>query len=360
MQIVAGQITQMTNSLSDSAMQTAFAWAQSDAKIGYETALINAQAENADMATKKVGYDICLTQTQEKSVCTDMEVKLAGSLRDNGRVMTYDPNDSCRPTSLADEGLKFTQIENYESTLYATLADSYRKSGKVVIGIDGSDGVKKGTSGDDRGHTSAQTKSALRQIVGFEDSKRNHAVNASSQTIGQLIASEAALDPVIVDNYNKGMEYLLSDSPTIMPGGPAFLTPVNHDFSTTDTDTVSCDGATPPVCEMTNQINQDEDGSGTPIKGYITFRANFPVDSNTRYGDKVVAEINSGEYVTFIDVTDTNITDGYVLIKVPSVVYDDAGTTTKAYAVDVYVQDYYGNKSSLDEFTVNIKYTNIS
>jgi len=360
MQIVTNQIAQMTIGLSQASMQTAFQWAAKDATIGYETALINAQAQQADMAAKKVSQDICLVQAQEKSMCADIEVKLASSIRDNGKVIEYDIQDPCRPTKLEDDGVKFTQIKNYEATKYSTLADSFRKSGKVTLATDASDGELKGFTGDDNGHTNAQTQVALRQVVSFEDSKRNHAVNASSQTIGQMIASEATLDPVIVDNYNKGMEYLLSNSPTIMPGGPSDLTPIDIDFSTSDTDTLTCDSATPPNCDMDLQVNQDLDADGNPVRGYITFRAALPTDSNTRVGDKIVAEYNSGEYIGYIDVTNTHIQDGYVLMKMPSVILDTNGGSTKAYAIDCYVQDYYGNKSSIAEITVNIQYTQIN
>jgi hypothetical protein len=346
----------MTIGLSQAAMQTAFQWAAKDATIGYETALINAQAEQADMAAKKIGHDICLVDKQEQSVCVDIETKLAASMRENGKVKTYDIADPCRPTSLEDEGLKYTQIQNYEANMYSSLADAYRKSGVVTMAKDSQDGMFKGFSGDDNGHTLAQTQVALRQVVGFEDSKRNHAVNSSSQTIGQMIAAEATLDPVIVDNYNKGMEYLLSDSPTVTPGGPSNLDPVEIDFSTTDTDTLSCDGSTPPICEMTVQVNTDDDGSGNPIRGYITFRANIPAGSNTRVGDKIVVSSNSGEYLTYIEVTDAVLNDGYALMMIPSVVLNDTGGSTKTYSLDVYVQDYYGNKSPLDEITVNIQY----
>jgi len=89
-------------------------------------------------------------------------------------------------------------------------------------------------------------------------------------------------------------------------------------------------------------------------------RSNFPSGSNTRVGDKVVVEYNNGEYLGYVDVNSTDITNGYVLIKMPSVILDLAGGSTKAYAIDTYIQDYYGNKSALDEITVNIQYTQIS
>ena len=360
MNIVAGQITQMTIGLSQSSMQTAFQWAEKDATIGYETALINAQAEQADQSAKKTASEVCLVQSQDRSVCADIEIKLAGSLRDNGRVAAYDATDSCRPTMLVEEGLKFTQIENYEANIYSTLADAFRKSGKVTISTDGSDGIVKGFAGDDNGHTNAQTQVALRQVVSFEDSKRNHAVNASSQTIGQIIAAEASLDPVIVNNYNTAMSYLLSNSPTLMPGGPSELTPVDIDFSTTDTDTLTCDGATPPNCTMDVQVNQDLDGGGDPIAGYITFRANIPTGSNTRVGDKVVASYNTGEFLGYKDVGSNDITNGYVVMKMPSVILDTNGGSTKEYAIDCYIQDYYGNQSPLTEINVSIQYTEIT
>ena len=344
--LIAEQITQMTVGISGNVLSTAFQWAERDAKIGYETALINAQAEAAAMGAIKAAHEVCLVDSQNENACVDKEVKLASSLRENGTVATYDSNDVCRPTKLRDEGLRWKQMENYDANIYQTLADAFRKSGNVIVGRDGNDGVNKGYAGDEQGYTTAQTNVAYRQIVSFEDSKRNHAVNASSQTIGQLIASEAILDPQIVDNYNRGMHYLLTNSAPIMPGGPSDLTGVTFDFSTGDTDTIACDGSTPPICEMTTQVSA----------GFITMRGVIDPTGNTRVGDKVVCASNSGEYITYKDLTDDDIINGYVLLVIPTVTYDAAGGATEQYSLDLYVQDYYGNKSVKSEITINIKY----
>jgi hypothetical protein len=89
----------------------------------------------------------------------------------------------------------------------------------VAIGT-AADGVKKGLSGDTAGYTQAQDSYARRQIKSFEDSKRTHAANAASQTIGQLLATDilpsSGADGFIANIYNEyesALEYLNTNTP---------------------------------------------------------------------------------------------------------------------------------------------------
>jgi hypothetical protein len=241
------------------------------------------------------------------------------------------------------EGLKYEQSKQVEASTYQILADAYRKSGVVTIGVE--NGIIKGLSGDRSGHTYAQAEVARRQYVSFEDSKRNHAVNASSQTIGQLVAAEAPLDNVIIQNYNKAMEYLLTDSVPVVPGGPAQLDGVNITWDPANgTDTVDAD------CNLTDQVSPE----------FVTLGAQLDRDKNYRNGDFIIIRVNGGEYYGrhTITVDDMNL-ERLVLIQFPSVDYSSSGSETMYYDLELYVQDMAGNTSTTDTCQLKVKYNPI-
>jgi len=340
MEIVSGQITQMTVGLSGSAMQTALSWAKEDAGVGYATAILKEQASKAAADAELVMAKVCTEEKSEQLQCAQIESTIAGSIRDNGRVDLYDATDKCKPIAIKDEGLKYQQTRQVTASTYQILADAYRKSGVVDIGE--SNGTIKGLDGDRAGHTYAQTGVANRQILSFEDSKRNHAVNASSQTIGQLIAAEAQLDDKIVNNYNTAMDYLLKDSTPVIPGGPASLDGVNIFWDNS---------------KGTDQV----DGSGflfsQQSSEQITTGAMIDPSSNVRNGDYIILKVNSGNYYTrqTISVTDID-TNGYVLLTFPSEQYNSSGASVAYYDLEVYVQDMAGNTSPIDAFQLKVKY----
>ena len=341
--IVSGQISQMTVGISGSAMQVALEWAAKDATIGYETAILKENASKAAAEAALTAKKICTEENNSTLVCANIEATIAGSIRDNGRVETYSVEDPCKPTSLKDEGLKFAQTEQVEASTYQILADAYRKSGVVRIGVE--DGIVKGIDGDRDGHTYAQTGVANRQIVSFEDSKRNHAVNASSQTIGQLISAEAPLDDSIVKNYNKAMEYLLSDSIPVVPGGPAQLDGVTIGWnSSIGTDEVDAN------CELISQQASEQ----------VTTSATIDPNSNVRNGDSVIIKINNGEYygrhVLTVDDIDVR---GYALMTFPTVDFVSGGASTAYYDIELYIQDMAGNTSATDTCQLKVAYNPI-
>jgi len=343
MNIVAGQITQMTTAISGSAMQTALAWAKEDATIGYETAILKERASQTAAEAELVAKKICTEEYNSGLVCAKIEAEIAGSIRNNGKVELYDKNDPCKPISLRDEGLKWAQTNQVESDTYRILADTFRKSGVVQIGIE--NGMTKGIDGDKDGHTYSQTQIARRQYVGFEDSKRTHAANSSSQTIGQLIAAEAPLDDKIVKNYNKAMDYLLSDSIPVTPGGDATLDGIFIVWDGTITDSVDANG------NLTSQHQP----------GYVTTGAQIDNSKNIRNGDYIVAKINGGEMYVRHTVSVDNINNNDLIgLTFPTVEYDPAGASTEVYDIELYVQDMAGNKSPFDAYQLNVKYNPIS
>ena len=355
MDVVAGQITQMTVSISGSAMKEALGWAKEDAETGYSVALIKAQAEKAKAETGAELQKICLLEAETAYKCAQITSTIAGSIRENGRVLTYTDADECKPLTLYSEGLKYEQLLQVDASKYQILADAYRKSGVVLVGNSGDDQQFKGLSGDAYGHTNAQTNVAHRQITSFEDSKRNHAVNASSQTIGQIVAAEASLDQSLVDNYNTAMNYLLTDSAPVIPGGTAALDGVSVEFTgfvdlsplPTDTDNTTY---TAGVYVMDGQV----------ADAFITMRINLTTNGNTRNGDKVIVRRDNGEYYFSHTLASGDITNGYVIATVPSKLLDVTQTDFTTYDIESYIQDFAGNKSAIDQLFVSVRYKKVA
>ena len=190
-QIVAQNISNMTTQMSATAMSSALSWAKEERDGAYALAKIKADTQVALANAVKARYEICEIEADTELKCAQITATLSGSIRDNGRVLTYGP-DGCKPLSLHEEGLKFEQTKMVDAQTYQIYSDAFRKSGVITIGTD-DDGMIKGLAPKANtldGHTRAQTGFTNRQTLSFEDSKRNHAANAASQMIGQLLASE--------------------------------------------------------------------------------------------------------------------------------------------------------------------------
>ena len=339
MDIVAGQITQMTVGITGNAMAQGLAWAKEDATIGYQTAKLKAEATLTQGKAETEMFTKCKVENEAELICANITATIAGSIRENGKVRTYRDGSTCAPASLYDEGLKYEQTLQVEGSTYQILADAYRKSGIVQIGVE--NGTTKGIAADREGHTQAQTDVAHRQILSFEDSKRNHAVNASSQTIGQMIAAEAPLDDQIVQNYNKGMEYLLQDSTPTVPGGSVVLDPVEINWNLSGTDNVDGSG------NLTSQAVNEQ----------VTTSVVFGVGANTRNGDNVMLRINGGEYYSRHVITTSDMNSGHVLLAFPTVDFVPGGANDMSYNIEAYIQDVAGNTSAYTSFMLMVTYT---
>lgn len=204
-------ISQLAVTTTQQVITGAMQWEAQEKEMAYSLAAMKAQADLTLANIEKTKYEICKIQKDIDLQCANITATLATSIRKNGRVSTYG-TDGCTPTALYDEGTDYVQMKAVDAQKYSTLADAYRKSGIVDIATT-LDGVEKGTAGNDAGYTKAQEDFAKRQIKSFEDSKRNHAVNASSQMIGQLLSAEVAPDPAYVAQWNTAMDYLNTNTP---------------------------------------------------------------------------------------------------------------------------------------------------
>ncbi len=188
-------------------MQGALQWAEQEKTLAYTLAKSKADTGLSLAQRDMVGHQICQIDKETELKCAQVTATVSGSIRDNGRVATRDVNNPCIPLTLQDEGVKFDQKAVYQAQTYTSLADAYRKSGVVTVS-ETTDGVTKGTAGDNLGYTNAQEAYARRQILSFEDSKRNHAANAASQMIGQLLAQELTPANEDLERWRSPMDYL--------------------------------------------------------------------------------------------------------------------------------------------------------
>ena len=209
----AGQfISGLSIELSKNAMLSAVQWAMQEKELAYSLAQVKANIQMTNANIEKIKKDICLVDKEIELKCATLTATLSTSIRENGRVETYDATNPCKPLTLMNEGVKYDQKEVYQAQTYTALADAFRKSGIVTIGTT-VDGVKKGTAGDALGYTDAQDKYARRQIKSFEDSKRNHAANAMSQMIGQMLSAEVAPTAEDTARWRTAIDYLNTNTP---------------------------------------------------------------------------------------------------------------------------------------------------
>lgn len=211
-QLASQFVSQLAVATTEQVMKGALQWAQQEKELPYSLAHIKAQADLTLANIEKTKHEICMMQKETDLKCAQITATIAGSIRDNGRVATSDANNPCIPLTLQPEGTKYQQEQFVESQQYANLADAYRKSGVVTISTTG-DGITKGTAGDNMGYTDAQEEFARRQVKSFEDSKRNHAANAMSQMIGQMLSAEVPPDAADVTRWRTSIDYLTTNTP---------------------------------------------------------------------------------------------------------------------------------------------------
>ncbi len=211
--------------LSKVSLATAMAWAKEERDGEYTLAKIKADTEQALASKELIAEQICEIQKKKDMLCAQIEVAIAGSIRDNGTVAGYDPDDPCKPMYLNNEGLKYQQTLQVEAATYQIFADAYRKSGVVDIGVDNADQVLKGLSGtthdqsgETAGYTAQQTANAERQRIAYEDSKRNHAANSSASMIGQMLSAEVPSNAQDVDAWRAAIAYLNTSHSTTAQG----------------------------------------------------------------------------------------------------------------------------------------------
>ncbi len=207
--LVSDYVANITVSLSSASMQTALQWAKEERDGGYQLAKIKADTELVIANRTKVKEEICLSEKQTDKVCAETTSIIATSIRENGKVIAYEAG-GCIPTSLENAGLRYEQTKQVEADTYGRFADAYRKSGVVEIGISPADGITKGIAGNDDGYTWQQALNAERQRYSYEDSKVNHAANASASMIAQMLAAEIAPSETDIEIWRTAMNRLVT------------------------------------------------------------------------------------------------------------------------------------------------------
>lgn len=222
-EILSGMLVQMTSSLTTSALNAAVQIAKENrdgiynlTKLREDTLLVQEQRDKLAADNLLTGaavtteeYDGNLKVIQGWKVQSDM-------IRENGVLSTNMPTITTivlPATSIGEQGLKWEQEQQTKMSVYATLAKSYRESGVITWTTDG--GTGKVVSITDAspttpGLTRAQEKVAIRQEIGFDDNKVQHAANSSANMIGLLLSAEESGNITVADvnKWRTAVDYL--------------------------------------------------------------------------------------------------------------------------------------------------------
>lgn len=207
--ITAEHIANMSINATNKAMETALAWSKDERDASYILAKVLKETEVAAATIEKTKAEICLLESQKDYQCAQTLVVTAASLRENGTITS---RDGCEVTGLSNNGLKYSQLEQYEANTYQILSDSFRKSGAVTVAkqADGSYVFTGGTSPVVDGYTNQQTLNAERQRYSYEESAYAHAANSLSVTVGQMLSADTAPSQDLLDNYASATNKLLT------------------------------------------------------------------------------------------------------------------------------------------------------
>ena len=232
--ILSNMLTSMTTSITNQAMSTALAIAKENREGKY--------------AISKVIADILVTKEQADKLAADNLVATANAskisqdttnaiiqgwklqsdmVRENGITAFPSLTSTALPISnVGNKGIKWEQEQQTKMSVYATMAKSYRESGLVSWTVDSA--TNKINSIIDLlpatpGLTHAQTKVAIRQELGFDDNKRQHAANSSANMIGLLLSAEESgnITAADVNLWRSAVGYLNTASngvPSPIPG----------------------------------------------------------------------------------------------------------------------------------------------
>ncbi len=236
--LIADYVLKFSTDMSAASMSSALKWAQEERDGQYTLAKIEADTKKSTADTTLVEAQTDKVAIEKDLVCAQITKTIAESIRQNGRVETYEEGDTCRPKTLFAEGLLFHQDEQVQADTYTRYADAYRKSGVVQIGsqntpvintewvddgqqtdpdVNGNsmyiyvtDGYTKGLAGDSAGYTHQQEINAERLRISYEDSKVNHAANSAASMIGQMLTAEVTPKEQDVQRWRDAMDRLLN------------------------------------------------------------------------------------------------------------------------------------------------------
>ena len=210
-EIISGYIAEMSTVITAQAMKSAIEWSKEERDGAYTLSKLKADVAKSWADVAKAKEEVCLVQKQTELQCANITATLAGSLRENGEVLTRSPDNYCEPLTLKDEGLKYEQTLQVNAAAYQILADTFRKSGVVTVAIDGADSVRKASVGDTTpisgGYTNQQTINAERQRLAYEDSKINHMLNSLGVVVGQMMSAD--INPTKPDEHGVDRSWLM-------------------------------------------------------------------------------------------------------------------------------------------------------
>ena len=219
--ILSNMLTSMTTSITNQAMSTALAIAKENREGKYAISKVIADIlVTKEQADKLAADNLVATATASKISQDTTNAIIQGwklqsdMVRENGITAFPSLTSAALPvTNVGDRGLKWEQEQQTKMSVYATMAKSYRESGLVSWTVDSA--TNKINSIIDLlpatpGLTHAQTKVAIRQELGFDDNKRQHAANSSANMIGLLLSAEESgnITAADVDLWRSAVGYL--------------------------------------------------------------------------------------------------------------------------------------------------------
>ena len=232
--ILSNMLTSMTTSITNQAMSTALAIAKENREGKYAISKVIADIMvTKEQADKLAADNLVATATASKISQDTTNAIIQGwklqsdMVRENGITAFPSLTSTALPISnVGNKGIKWEQEQQTKMSVYATMAKSYRESGLVSWTVDSA--TNKINSIKDLlpatpGLTHAQTKVAIRQELGFDDNKRQHAANSSANMIGLLLSAEESgnITAADVNLWRSAVGYLNTASngvPSPIPG----------------------------------------------------------------------------------------------------------------------------------------------
>ena len=216
--IMATMLTQLTSSITNQAMTTAFAVAKDNKESPYALAKISEDTRLTGNQADKLLKDTDLVDAQIDKTNTDIDATIINGWKVQSDMIATNgitPNTNTASAILADQSVasnstKYQEVKLGEAKVYETWSGAIRSAGEVSYSI--AAGLPTLVSYDNNGLITAQTKVARRQYDAFDDNMRQHAVNSSAAMLGVMIGSEAFTSATTYEPYvatwQAGMNYL--------------------------------------------------------------------------------------------------------------------------------------------------------
>lgn len=237
--ILSQMLVNMTTSITAQAMNSAIAIAKENregvyalTKLREDTKLVQEQRDKLAADNQLVNADIALKGAQTDKMVADANNAIFSGwklqtdiIRDNGVKAAHGMTTATvivPSTALENAGVKYASILQANVGAHAAMAKSIMESGSVTWTMTAPGSVTATEATD--GLTLAQTKVAKRQVIAFEDNKRQHAANSSAAMMSMLISSGdsglingdiTATTGSPLDLWESSIVDLTTDAPTI-------------------------------------------------------------------------------------------------------------------------------------------------